>query len=152
MGTVFRQGGGQASFGGQFPVRVVEFVMEADGSAGSSTDSVSTTNVIKGEIEKVEIKSSTCRSGATVKVYETNSPLTTPDYCVNYTTGATSVSAVYYPRTPCTNSAGNNTTTLISYANGYPYVDKFAVCDTLTCAIGSANDGDDFTVRVYVRG
>lgn len=146
------QGSATTGYGGQYPTRVIEWNLAAAGSAGSATASETTLAFIKGTVEKVEIKSATCRSGATIQIYEASSSLTTKDMPVNYTTGGTSLDVHYYPRKLTVLNTGSETTDTYDGTRVVKNYEKYVVSSTLTCAVASANADDDFEVRLFVRG
>jgi len=140
-----------ASFGGQYPVRVNEETLTV--ATGATTATATSRQKYKGTIEKVEIIPGTqMATSATLKAYEANTDMTTPDYFLNYTFPESEAQLTLYPLKPCVNVAGDNTTTTVSYADGYPICTKFVVCDTLKYDLASAVAGDSVTIRTYVRG
>lgn len=140
-----------ATFGGQYPVRVCDATLTVATDETEATFTSSTK--FRGTIEKVEIiPGSQMATSATLQGYEANTPMTTPDYFVNHTFPESEAEVTMYPLKPCVNATGNNTTTVVSYADGYPICTKFVVNDYLKLALASAAAGDSVRVRVYVRG
>lgn len=140
-----------ASFGGAYPVRVCEgtITVATDETTGSFTSSTK----FRGTIEKVEIiPGAAMATSATLKAYEANTDMTTPDYFLNYTFPESEAQVTFYPLKPCVNVSGNNTTVVASYADGYPICTKFVVCDNLKVDLAGAIAGNSVTVRIYVRG
>lgn len=140
-----------SSYGGQYPVRVCEGTLTV--ASGQTSAYFESSSVFRGTIEKVEIiPGSQMSTSATLKGYESNTKMSTPDYFLNYTFPESETPVTFYPLKPCTNVAGDNTTTTVSYSSGYPICTKFVVCDKLKVALASAAAGDSVTVRIYVRG
>lgn len=140
-----------ATFGGQYPVRVSDATLTV--ATGETTASFISSTKFRGTIEKVEIiPGAQMSTGATLVGYEADTPLSTPDYFLNYTFPESEAELTLYPLKPCVNANGNNTTVVVSYADGYPICTKFVVNDYLQLDLASAVAGDSVRVRVYVRG
>lgn len=140
-----------ATFGGQYPVRVCDATLTV--ATGATTATFTSSTKFRGTIEKVEIiPGSQMATSATLQGYEANTSLTTPDYFLNFTFPESEAEATLYPLKPCVNVGGNNTTVVVSYADGYPICTKFVVNDYLKLDLASAAAGDSVRVRVYVRG
>lgn len=140
-----------SSFGGQYPVWVYEDTLTV--ATDETTATATSRQTFKGTIEKVEIiPGAAMATSATLKAYEANTGMTTPDYFLDYTFPESEAQVTIYPLRPCTNVGGSNTTVVVSYADGYPVCTKFVVCDQLKYELASAAAGDSVTVRTYVRG
>lgn len=141
----------QAGFGGQYPMRTYDVTLTVP--TGETTVAASSDSKYRGTIEKIEIiPGAAMATSATLKGYEAGSPLTAPDYFLDFTFPESQVEAVLYPLKPCVNAGGNNTTVVVSYATGFPICTKFVVNDKLKLVLASAVAGDSVRVRVYVRG
>lgn len=140
-----------ATFGGQYPVRVCDATLTV--ATGATTATFTSSTKFRGTIEKIEIvPGAAMATSATLKGYEANTPLTTPDYFLDFTFPESEAEATLYPLKPCVNANGNNTTVVASYADGYPICTKFVVNDYLKLVLASAVAADSVRVRVYVRG
>lgn len=140
-----------SSFGGQYPVWVYEDTLTV--ATDETTATATSRQTFKGTIEKVEIiPGAAMATSATLKAYEANTDMDTPDYFLDYTFPESEAQVTIYPLRPCTNVGGSNTTVVVSYADGYPVCTKFVVCDQLKYELASAAAGNSVTVRTYVRG
>jgi hypothetical protein len=132
-----------SSFGGQYPVRVCDATLTVAAAATSAT--FTSASKFRGTVEKVEIDpGAAMATSATLKGYEANSPLTAPDYFLNFTFPASEVERVIYPAVATLLNTGEAAVT----ARTVPYV----VNDYLRIDLGSAAAADSVRVRVYVRG
>lgn len=127
---------------GKGNIKVFDTTLTVATAATSAT--VTSTEFYSGRVIKVIVHpGSAMATSATLKAYEANTPLTTPDYFLNLTFPASEVERIIYPVVDATLK---NDGTAVTTARSTDYY----ICDQIKIDLASATAADSVQVQVYV--